>query len=215
MPSKILTMLMLLLSGTAGAHVGLENTTDVRIFPDRMEIVSRTSLPLAWAILGEQAPATTDVAGRAAALPHLVEKAADLLEVSNGGDPMAPIRTNCVFEVEDDVAFTLVFGRPTTWPVTIRAGFVQFLGDMDRGTVSVYDHTNAGYKRDMEPFIVRFISRRHPAASFGIAAPAVEKPARRTASEKKAANRMWLLPVSITALAMALYLARRRRAASA
>jgi hypothetical protein len=213
MPGKILIALMLLLSGSAGAHVGFENTTDVRIYPDRMEIVTRTSLALAWALLGPRAPATTDPSGQAAAQPFLLEEAPRLLEVDTGSGPMTPVRTNCVFEVHDDVAFTLVFQRPETWPVTIRAGFTRLLGDMDRGTVSFYDHTTAGYKRDIKPLVVRPVSRRHPEASFSLVVPAVERPLPRHPPGKQTDRRIWPLPLALVALGIVVHLIRRRRAA--
>lgn len=210
LPGKILTLLMLALCGTARAHVGLENTTDVRIYPNRMEILTRTSIPLAWALLGQRAPLTTDASGQAAALPHLLEEAPRLLEVTTSAGAMVPSRTDCVFELHDDVAFTLVFPRPTTWPVTIRASFVSLLGEMDLGTVSAYDHTTAGYKRDMDPFIVRPISRRHPTASFSLITPEAEKTSTAISPRETTHRRVWLIPLIIAAMGMVLHRIFRR-----
>ncbi|RYD17114.1 MAG: hypothetical protein EOP88_28285 [Verrucomicrobiaceae bacterium] len=117
---------------------------------------------------------------------------------------MVPTRTDCVFELHDDVAFILVFPRPATWPVTIKAGFVPLLGEMDRGTASLYDHTNAGYKRDMEPLVVRSISRRHPTASFSLETPALEKTSATAPAVEKARRRVWLIPVIIGVMALLL-----------
>lgn len=209
---KILT-LMLMPCGLATAHVGMENTTDVRIYPDRMELVTRTSYALAWALLGERAPAGADPAGQAAALPLLREEAPRLLELTTREGPLVPVRTDCVFEVQEDVAFTLVFPRPATWPVTLRAGFTRLLGDVDQGTVSVFDHTNAGYRRDMEPFVVRPVSRRHPTASFSPETAVAEKaaPAASAGPLSKSASRMWVLPVTLMAAGVVFYLARCRQ----
>jgi hypothetical protein len=211
---KILTTLMLLPWGMAMAHVGMENTTDVRIHADRMEIVARTSYTLAWGLLGERAPAAADPEGKAIALPLLREEAPRLLELTTPAGPLAPIRTDCVFEVQDDVAFTLVFPRPKEWPVTLRAGFTRLLGDVDRGTVSIFDHTNAGYRRDMEPFVVRPVSRRYPTASFSLEESKAEKPAAAPSmappAERKS-SRLWLLPVTLVAAGLVFQLVRRRQ----
>ncbi|RYD49278.1 MAG: hypothetical protein EOP85_01925 [Verrucomicrobiaceae bacterium] len=172
----LICLLAILPMARLAAHVGLENTTDIRLHADRMEIVTRTSPMLAWALLGPDAPAGYDAAGQEAALPLLRQQAARLLDVMAAEQQMVPLKTDCQFEVEDDIAFTLVFPRPTTWPVTIRTGFTHLLGEMDRGTVSFYDHTEAGYRRDIDPTAVRSISRRHPKASFqpvAISAPPV------------------------------------------
>lgn len=210
---KILMTLMLVPCGIATAHVGMENTTDVRIYPDRMEVVTRTSYALAWALLGERAPASADPAGKAAALPLLKEEAPLLLELATNEGPLLPQRTDCVFEVQDDVAFTFVFPRPVTWPVTLRAGYTRLLGEVDRGTVSVFDHTNAGYRRDMEPFVVRPVSRRYPTASFSPDAAKEEKPSPAPAAAPlaKSASRMWLLPVTLVAAGLVFQLVRRRQ----
>ncbi|RYD21326.1 MAG: hypothetical protein EOP88_11775 [Verrucomicrobiaceae bacterium] len=224
LPGKtLMTLLLLVPCGLATAHVGMENTTDVRIHADRMEIVTRTSYALAWGLLGGRAPAGADPAGadpagadpagQAAALPLLKEEAPRLLELTTPAGLLVPVRTDCVFEVQDDVAFTLVFPRPKEWPVTLRAGFTRLLGDVDQGRVSVFDHTDAGYRRDMEPFVVRPVSRRHPTASFSLEVPRVEvaAPATEAAPQGKRASRMWLLPVTLVAAALVFHLARRRQ----
>ena len=210
---KILMTLLLVPCGPALAHVGMENTTDVRIHADRMEIVARTSYPLAWALLGERAPATADAEGQATALPLLKAEAPRLLELATPEGPLVPERTDCVYEVQDDVAFTFVFPRPKSWPVTLRAGFTRLLGEVDQGTVSVFDHTGAGYRRDMEPLVVRPVSRRFPTASFSLETASVEKKAAavKVAPLAKSASRMWVLPVTLVAAALVFHLVRRRQ----
>ena len=41
----------------ARAHLGNDNTTEIRVHADSMRLVLRTSIPFAWSLLGENAPA--------------------------------------------------------------------------------------------------------------------------------------------------------------
>ena len=83
-------MMLLMLGGVAHAHLGNENNTEVRIYADRMQVVTRTSIPFAWRLLGDRAPAAVDEAGKDAARPLLVNEAPGLFTVTAGGKPLSP-----------------------------------------------------------------------------------------------------------------------------
>jgi hypothetical protein len=50
----------LIFAGKAAAHVGFESDTEVRLHPDRIEVVTHASIVLAWRLLGDQAPPEAD-----------------------------------------------------------------------------------------------------------------------------------------------------------
>ncbi len=217
--------LVLLAGGPALAHGGYESETEVRLFPDRMRIVTRTSLPFAWRILGDRAPATSDEAGQAAAKPLLAAAAATLFEVTAGGTPLTPVKTGCVFEVHDlhdHAAFTLDFARPAAWPVMVKATFFPLLGELDTGTIAVFDHIAAPLQRDNEPLLKRSISLQSPSFTFDTGPPKEASPAAPPASAPAApapaaappapSMRRWLL-LSVGLAAAALLLLAMRRAA--
>jgi hypothetical protein len=167
-------MFALLTGGLAHAHGGYENETEVRLYPDRIRIVTRTSLPFAWRVLGDQAPATADEVGQAAAKPLLAAAAASLFEVTAGGKTLTPAKTDCVFEVHDlhdHAALVLYFPPPAESPVTVKATFFPLLGELDHGTISVFDHTAAPHQRDIEPQVKRGLSLQEPSVSFNLAPP--------------------------------------------
>jgi hypothetical protein len=171
--------LVLLAGGLAHAHGGYESETEVRLFPDRMRIVTRTSLPFAWKILGDQAPASQAEVEKEAAKPLLAAAAATLFEVTADGTPLTPTKTGCVFEVHDlhdHAAFTLDFARPAAWPVIVKASFFPLLGELDSGTISVFDHTAAPFQRDTEAVLKRSLSLQSPSVTFDLG-PLKEAPA--------------------------------------
>ncbi|RYZ13819.1 MAG: hypothetical protein EOO70_08245 [Myxococcaceae bacterium] len=166
--------LMLLSGGLAHAHGGYENETEVQLYPDRMRIVTRTSLPFAWRLLGDKAPATSDEAGQAAAKPLLAAAAATLFEVTAGGKPLTPTKTDCVFELHDlheHAAFVLYFAPPTASPVTVKATFFPLLGELDMGTVAVFDHTADPHRRDIEPLLEKALALQSPSVTFDLGGP--------------------------------------------
>jgi hypothetical protein len=171
---------IVLATGLARAHGGYENETEVRLYPDRMRIVTRASLPFAWRVLGDRAPRTTDEVGQAAAKPLLAAAAASLFEVTAGGKTLAPAKTDCVFEVHDlhdHAAFVLYFSPPAESPVTVKATFFPLLGELDHGTISVFDHTTSPHQRDIEPQIKRGVSLQEPSVSFNPTLPKQTDPA--------------------------------------
>lgn len=172
--------LVLLTGGLAHAHGGYENETEVQLYPDRMRIVTRTSIPFAWKILGDRAPATADEAGKATAKPLLAAAAASLFEVTAGGKPLTPAKTDCVFELHDlhdHAAFVLYFAPPATSPVTVKATFFPLLGELDNGTVSVFDHTTDPLRRDIEPLVKKAFSLQSPSVTFDLGLPKEAAPA--------------------------------------
>lgn len=66
----LVVLLFLLVS--AEAHLGNENNTEVRVYPDSMRVVVRTSVRFAWALLVENAPAMADEVGQGIARPQLI-----------------------------------------------------------------------------------------------------------------------------------------------
>lgn len=157
--------------GSALAHGGFENETEVRVEPDRMRVVVRGSLTLAWKLLGDRAPQTSDDAGKAAAKPLLAGVARNLFEVAAGGKRMTPVKSDCVFELHDlhdHAAFTIDFARPAEWPVTMNATFFDGLGELDHGTVAVFDLTASRFARDVEPLLRTSIRKTAPSLTFDL-----------------------------------------------
>lgn len=166
-------LLFLVLTGTGEAHLGNENNTEVRVYADRMQVVVRTSIPLAWRILGDRAPADADEAGKAAARPLLAAAASGLFQVTEGGRAMETTRTDCLFEVENDVAFVLIFPRPHEWPVEMKANFLETLTNLDTGTIRVFDFTASRFNSDLEPLVEGVIHQGNPSLSFSLGAAAI------------------------------------------
>lgn len=158
----------------AGAHTGFENNTEVRIFSNEMRIVFRTSHPFAWALLGEHAPPMADEAGQAVARPFLIEAARGLFKVTAGGIPLPMVRTDCFFEVENDVALVLCFERPRQWPVVMEAKFMNLLTSMDTGSITVYDYTASRFIRDLKPIVQATLDQRNSSISFSLETPAMK-----------------------------------------
>ncbi|MCW1924981.1 hypothetical protein OKA05_20630 [Luteolibacter arcticus] len=196
---------LILLTGIASAHGGYESETEVRVFPDRMRIVVRTSLPFAWKILGNRAPAATDEAGQATAKPLLATAAASLFEVTAGGATLTPSKSDCVFEVHDlhdHAAFTLDFPRPAASPVAVKATFFPLLGELDTGTIAVFDQSASRFQRDVEPLLKTSISGEKPGITFDLGAPAASSPPAAPASSppipaQTPAARPFPLPIAV------------------
>ncbi len=164
---------MLAFSYKAAAHLGNENNTEIRVYADSMRLVLRTSIPFAWSLLGENAPAMADGAGQAVARSGLVDAAPALVSVTSAGSLMSPTQVDCLFEVPDDVAFIFNFKRPSDWPVEVKMEFFDRLGGLEIGTIAVFDYTASRFARDVEPFAQRVVDRNHPALSFTLEHPIV------------------------------------------
>ena len=159
---------LLLTALPAAAHLGYENETEIRIFSDQMRVITRTSIPFAWAQLGDRAPAAADQAGQEIARPLLTAAAPSLFEITAGGEPMHPVSSDCVFEPGNDVAFVLNFDRPKAWPVVVRANFMSRLGSLDSGTIRVFDYSASRFSRDLKPIAEKTIDQRDATISFSL-----------------------------------------------
>ncbi len=222
---KFICLPALLLTGVAGAHGGFENETEVRVESDRMRVVIRTSRPFAWKILGDKAPRTADEAGQALAKPLLTAAAPGLFQVTAAGKPRSPTKADSLFEIDDHVAFVLQFERPAEWPVTVEAKFFPLFGELDSGTIAVFDQTTSRFSRDIEPLMRKTIDANDPAVSFDLGArkianqPPQASPPPVPAAEPPVRQRnFWLIPLLLVIAGIAGWLARaawrRTRAAS-
>ena len=166
---RLLSLLLFLSSAVASeAHIGGENSTEVRVFSDGMRVVVRTSIPFAWGLMAERAPAMADEAGQTIARPLLAGIAGALVDVTAGGETMAATSTDCVFEVGEDVAFVIHFQRPERWPVVVRLRLFERAGSLDTGTIAAYDYTASRFLRDPEPIAARHVDQASPALSFSL-----------------------------------------------
>lgn len=161
-------LLFFAMSGISYAHLGFENDTEIRVFPDRMRVVIRTSIPFAQALLGAGAPLLTNESGQAAAKLLLEKSAAELISITSGGNPTLPLDTDCLFEVQDDVAFILTFPRPSVWPVVVKAEFFSRFGNLETGTMAAFDCTASRFSREVEPFQKKIIDPRNPSLTFSL-----------------------------------------------
>lgn len=161
-----LLLLICFAIGTAHAHLGHDNRVELRLFPDRMRLVYRTSLPVAWDVLGGQAPLLADEAGKAAATPLLAKAAPSLFTVTQNGEVMTPLTADAMFEPDEHVAFVLNFGRPQRWPVTVKGDYFPQGGQMDATTLAVFDLTESPFARDVRPVLEKEIRIDSPAVSY-------------------------------------------------
>jgi hypothetical protein len=169
----LLTIFILASAVPANAHLGNENNTEIRVFADSMRIILRTSIPFAWSLLGADAPPMADEAGQAVAKPLLIAAAPGLITVTAGGNPLTPAQTDCMFEVQDDVAFIYNFKRPVDWPVVVKIEFFTRLGNLETGTIAAYDYSASRFARDVEPLARKTIDRDSPSLSFTLVPPPV------------------------------------------
>lgn len=161
-------LLFYAMRGTSYAHVGFENDTEIRVFPDSMRVVIRTSIPFAQALLGDGSPLLTNEAGRNAAKPLLVKSAAELISITAGGKSFPASGSDCLFEVQDDVAFILNFPRPTEWPVVVKADFFPRFGNLETGTIAAFDCTASRFSREVEPLKRTIIDPRNSSFTFSL-----------------------------------------------
>ncbi len=163
--------LFLLSAGTTRAHLGNENDTEVRVYADRMQVVVRTSIPFAWTVLGKQAPVVADEQGREVARPRLASAASGLFHLTAGGKPITATMADCLFEVENDVAFVLVFERPLVWPVVLNATFFPLLSNLDSGTIRVFDFSASPFNSDLKPLVEGVLHQGNPSFTFSLKTP--------------------------------------------
>ncbi|GAA5125818.1 hypothetical protein JIN84_14695 [Luteolibacter yonseiensis] len=169
MPHRFSILLILALGNFARAHVGFENDTEIRVFPDNMRVVVRTSIPFAQALLGNGIPPITDEAGQAAAKALLEQSPTHLISIIAGGDPLLPDQVECLSEVQDDIAFILTYPRPRIWPVSVKAEFFPRFGNLESGAMAVFDCTASRFNRDAEPLEKKTVDARDPSLTFSLA----------------------------------------------
>lgn len=167
----VFTTLILASVVPADAHLGNENNTEIRVYADSMRIILRTSIPFAWTLLGGNAPRMADEAGQAVARPLLIAAAPALITVTAGGTTLTPTQADCMFEVQNDVAFIYNFKRPVAWPVVVKIEFFNRLGNLETGTIAAYDYTASRFARDVEPLAQATIDRSNSALSFTLVPP--------------------------------------------
>ena len=73
---------------------------------------------------------------------------------------------DCLFEVQDDVAFIYNFKRPAEWPVVVKIEFFTRLGNLETGTIAAYDYSASRFARDVQPLAQKTIDRSNPSLSF-------------------------------------------------
>jgi hydrogenase/urease accessory protein HupE len=157
--------------GVAMGHVGFENSTEIRVQRDQMQIVVKVALNLTWKLLGDGAPQFDDEQAMAEMMPLLTAQAEGLLEVTDGGEVMLLREKEVASDAEGAVDFTLSYDRPLKWPVKVKANFFKVLGPLDSGTMSAFDETAGPVSDDAEPIAGRVIVTDDPALSFSLKAP--------------------------------------------
>ncbi len=156
--------------GVAMGHVGFENTTEIRVQRNQMQIEVKAALNLTWKFLGDQAPKFDDEQSRAEILPVLEAHAERLLKVTDGGAVM-PLREKSVAYNQDGaVDFILTYDRPSVWPVEVKALFFEVLGPLDSGTMTVFDESGGPLPEGAEPLKGRVIVKDQPGLGFSLVA---------------------------------------------
>lgn len=180
-------ILAVLVTGAApaSAHTGFENETEVRIFADRMEVNTRATFGFGWKLLAERAPADIGEAGQRIATPLLVDLAPGLFEVKSDDRVMTPRSADCQFELDQHIFLQVVYDRPPSWPLTLRATFFDRLDPLSNGTIRIYDQTDAPYQRDLEPLAQGIIHPPSPVFTYDPRPDSVESPADTGSPQKK------------------------------
>lgn len=163
--------------GVAMGHVGFENSTEIRVQRDQMQIVVKVALNLTWKLLGDGAPQFDDEQAMAEMMPLLTAQAQGLLEVTDGGEVMLMREKEVAYDAEGAVDFTLSYDRPVKWPVRVKANFFKGLGPLDSGTMTAFDETSGPVSDDADPIAGRVIVTEDPALSFSLGAMVASAPA--------------------------------------
>lgn len=149
------------------AHDGLENETEIRVRKDRIEITLRSSLVFAWKLLAEKAPPDASEASLKKAAAALKESGKDLIEITSGGSPLKLRSLDCVFELEQHVAFTYIFEVPAGNPeIRFKARFLKSMGELEEGTFRLIDLTRDPRRRDVEPLARKRLHRVDDSFAF-------------------------------------------------
>lgn len=143
----------LALTGSACAHLGFESESDVRIFPDRLEICFRCSPLFAWRMMGTDAPPPNAPDAQAMAKPVIEDLARGWVEVASGDETLAPESARCVFEVDGHIAVLLRYGPPEGKSLRFHLTFFDKIGELDWSKIRVYDQTKTPFERAIRPFV--------------------------------------------------------------
>lgn len=142
---------MLSMIGTAFGHAGWDATTDVRLFPDRLQLVIRMMPTEAWRILGDRAPAGLDEEALGTAVPLLEARGGDLYEVRAGNEVLKAGKVSVALERSGGFAWLVDYPSPTQWPVRIKPRFAAEIGPDFKATITFYDQTKPVFPGDLEP----------------------------------------------------------------
>lgn len=157
-----------LLSNRAFAHLGHGSEIQVRLDDDEVRIVLRMATINAWNFMGDEAPDTFDVDGRAAAVPRLKVVAPELIRIRSGGGEIKPREVDAVFETDEHVAFVLVYPMPPVWPIEVGAEFLRSLGDMEAARLTAFDHSGEVPAGGIEPFLKKNLHRGNFRAAISL-----------------------------------------------
>jgi hypothetical protein len=144
---------------TLQAHVGFENETEVGVYPDRTEVLVRTSHSLANRLLGDTAAAVIDADHQQELMPRLTELGRNLFTLSDNGEVLEPLESECFFELDQDIAFKVSYRSVRSWPLVLHARFIDRLGPLDGGRISVFHLMDAsGRCADHEPIAGKILT---------------------------------------------------------
>lgn len=186
-----IVFVLLVFAAPARAHVGMENSTEVRLYQDRTQVVVRTSYALAWKLLGGEAPLSSDEAELERVKPLLEKEATGLFEVSQGGEEMHPQTVSCRYELNQDVAFVLRYAPATRWPLRFKAGFLRGLGSLDSGTIAVFDQRKSPNRLEIDPISGKVLRQGDETFSVASGAAESEPPAVVPMPSVEAPSRKW------------------------
>jgi len=169
----LIFVLLVMAGGRAAAHVGFESDTEVRIYTDRTELITRTSTLLAWRLLEDKAPPEADEEGFSEAMPALEDLAGRLFRLRTPSGQMKPLSSKVSHSWNDEVRFVTVWPRPAAWPLRVEATYLVSAGMTEPATVKVLDLTEDPARVDAPPVAGAVLTSDHPAmqAVLGPTAP--------------------------------------------
>lgn len=147
-------------------HVGFENTTEIRVQPERMRVVVKMAVALTWKLMGDRAPKFDDEEARQEMVQLLFEESPNLLEVTADGEAMPLRKIVAGFNDEGAAEFTLDYDRPTKWPVKVTALFFKVLGPLDSGTMTAFDESQRPATEEDDPMAGKVIVTADPSLAF-------------------------------------------------
>ncbi len=159
-------LVMLCCLGVAKGHVGFENSTEIRVQPERMRVVVKMAVALTWKLMGERAPKFDDEEARQQMLQLLLEECPKLLKVTAVGEVLPIRNAEAGFTKEGEAEFTLDYDRPAKGPVRVEALFFKVMGPLDSGTMSVFDESTRPTSEGEDPMEGKVIVTVDPSLDF-------------------------------------------------